>query len=220
MHPDLFQTLEEVARRIRQNEQPFGGIQLVLFGDFCQLPPISEDREVRFCFEAKSWGECFAEANSAMIKLTRVFRQEDAEFLSLLDDFRRGQCSPATAALIQARSRTIEEVDSIIPTPPVLFAKNASADARNDAKLRQIVGEERRFTAVDWHDAEFGRVVGAFDCTVPVVISLKVGATVVVVKNLKPLRLWNGACGVVTNFANGLYNSYFYCVIFSPYCYY
>ena len=62
---------------------------------------------------------------------------------------------------------------------------------------------------MDWHDAEFGHVMVEFDRTVPAVISLKVGAKVVVVKNLKPLRLWNGACGVVTKFANGLYNSYF-----------
>ena len=51
LSPDLFDKLENVARRLRHNEQPFGGIQLILSGDFCQLPCINSDD---FCFESKS----------------------------------------------------------------------------------------------------------------------------------------------------------------------
>ncbi|CAG8748576.1 21933_t:CDS:2, partial [Cetraspora pellucida] len=50
---ELFDKLESLARRIRQDEQPFGGIQLILAGDFCQLPPVG--KSPLYCFAAKSW---------------------------------------------------------------------------------------------------------------------------------------------------------------------
>ena len=55
LSPELFDKIEEIARIVRRNKKPFGGIQLILSGDFCQLPCVkSED----FCFEAKSWDTC------------------------------------------------------------------------------------------------------------------------------------------------------------------
>lgn len=71
---DLFDKLEELARIIRRDERPFGGIQLVITGDFFQLPPVGEKgRESKFAFEAKSWNQCI----SHTIELTNVFRQKD-----------------------------------------------------------------------------------------------------------------------------------------------
>ena len=55
----FFDQLEETARRIRGNSRPFGGLQLVLVGDFFQLPPVSRGRaETKFCFQAKAWSKC------------------------------------------------------------------------------------------------------------------------------------------------------------------
>jgi hypothetical protein len=71
----LWDKLEAVARKIRQNTKPFGGIQLVLCGDFFQLPPVP-DRYTRtsvFAFEAQSWPQCV----TRIIKLKQVFRQRD-----------------------------------------------------------------------------------------------------------------------------------------------
>jgi ATP-dependent DNA helicase PIF1 len=70
----LFDKLETLARTLRKNEQPFGGIQLVITGDFFQLPPVPEGgREAKFTFEAESWSKCIGHT----IKLTNVFRQKD-----------------------------------------------------------------------------------------------------------------------------------------------
>ena len=55
LDPDLFDKLEEIARIIRKSTLPFGKIQLILSGDFCQLPCIGINK---FCFEAKSWDKC------------------------------------------------------------------------------------------------------------------------------------------------------------------
>jgi len=70
----LFDKLEELARILRTNDQPFGGIQLVITGDFFQLPPVPDGpREMKFAFEAESWSRCIQHT----IKLTNVFRQKD-----------------------------------------------------------------------------------------------------------------------------------------------
>lgn len=54
---EFFDSIETVARVIRGNEEPFGGIQLILTGDFLQLPPIKSQV---FCFQAKSWSRSVA----------------------------------------------------------------------------------------------------------------------------------------------------------------
>lgn len=58
---NLLDKLEQIARRIRKNDDPFGGIQLVLTGDFFQLPPVAKKDEhnvVKFCFESEMWKRC------------------------------------------------------------------------------------------------------------------------------------------------------------------
>ena len=70
----LFDKLEALARTLRRNERPFGGIQLVITGDFFQLPPVPDyGREAKFTFESESWNRCVKHT----IKLSNVFRQKD-----------------------------------------------------------------------------------------------------------------------------------------------
>jgi ATP-dependent DNA helicase PIF1 len=70
----LFDKLEALARTLRKNELPFGGIQLIITGDFFQLPPVPDPgREAKFTFEAENWNKCIEHT----IKLTNVFRQKD-----------------------------------------------------------------------------------------------------------------------------------------------
>ena len=70
----MFDKLENLARTLRKDDRPFGGIQLIITGDFFQLPPVPDSgREVKFTFEAESWSRCIPHT----IKLTSVFRQKD-----------------------------------------------------------------------------------------------------------------------------------------------
>lgn len=57
---EYFEKVEVVARRVRNSEKPFGGIQLILCGDFFQLPPVckSKTEKVKFCFQTKAWDQC------------------------------------------------------------------------------------------------------------------------------------------------------------------
>ncbi len=79
---DMFDKLEEVARIIRKKPRPFGGIQLVITGDFFQLPPVPDSGKLaKFAFEAATWPTTIAET----IGLTQIFRQKDPgeEIISL-----------------------------------------------------------------------------------------------------------------------------------------
>jgi ATP-dependent DNA helicase PIF1 len=70
----MFDKLEELARILRKDQRPFGGIQLVITGDFFQLPPVTERGvDSKFAFEAESWNKAIPNT----IKLTSVFRQKD-----------------------------------------------------------------------------------------------------------------------------------------------
>lgn len=71
---DLFDKLEHIARRFRKKpDKPFGGIQLIITGDFFQLPPVTKGTMPKFAFEAKAWKDCI----QATVNLKKVFRQKD-----------------------------------------------------------------------------------------------------------------------------------------------
>ena len=84
----FFEKLEAVARRVRNNQKPFSGLQLILSGDFFQLPPVSRDG-FRFAFEAECWSRCVPQ----LVELTSVFRQSDPAFVAALNEVHLGCCS-------------------------------------------------------------------------------------------------------------------------------
>ena len=86
----LFETLEGLAREIRCNSSPFGGIQLVLSGDFFQLPPVSKTNTASFCFESTQWNSCV----TSCIALKNIYRQKDPEFVQMLNRLRVGDSTP------------------------------------------------------------------------------------------------------------------------------
>jgi ATP-dependent DNA helicase PIF1 len=70
---DLFDKLAHLACTLRKNTKPFGGIQLIVSGDFFQLPPVVKGGQVKFAFEDQKWTECIQRT----FNLTKVFRQKD-----------------------------------------------------------------------------------------------------------------------------------------------
>lgn len=110
---DFFDKLEEISRRIRNNGRPFGGIQLVVTGDFFQLPPVPENnREAKFAFSASTWNTSIEHT----ILLTQVFRQSDPEFAAMLNDMRLGKLSNETIKAFHGLSRPLDVDDSIEAT--------------------------------------------------------------------------------------------------------
>jgi ATP-dependent DNA helicase PIF1 len=109
----LFDKLEQVARTIRNNGRPFGGIQLVVTGDFFQLPPVPEKNTVaKFVFEAVTWDTCIQHT----ILLTHVFRQKDESFARMLNEMRLGKMTSNTVREFQKLSRPLNFRDELEAT--------------------------------------------------------------------------------------------------------
>lgn len=109
----LFDKLEQVARTIRNNGRPFGGIQLVVTGDFFQLPPVPDkNTTAKFVFDAVTWNTCIQHT----ILLTHVFRQKDEQFANMLNEMRLGKMSPATIREFKSLSRPLNFHDDLEAT--------------------------------------------------------------------------------------------------------
>ncbi|XP_044915102.1 ATP-dependent DNA helicase PIF1 isoform X3 [Felis catus] len=191
---DLFDKLEAVARAIRQQNKPFGGIQLIICGDFLQLPPVTKGSQPpKFCFQAKSWRRCVP----VTLELTEVWRQADQTFISLLQAVRLGRCSDEVTHQLQATASHKVGRDGIVATR--LCTHQDDVALTNERRLQELPGEVHSFKAMD-SDPEQARTLNAH-CPVSQILQLKLGAQVMLVKNLAVSRgLVNGARGVVVGF--------------------
>lgn len=87
----LFETLDCIARSIRGVNLPFGGMQLLLVGDFLQLPPIGPTAD--FCFKSNVWDDCGLSNTENIVFLRQMCRQTDIEFMRILNEVRQGRIS-------------------------------------------------------------------------------------------------------------------------------
>ena len=196
MDGKFFDLLESVARKIRGNTRPFGGIQLILSGDFFQLPPVSKNpASRRFAFEAESWERCV----QANVQLTQVFRQRDNDFIEILSHIRDGTVPESTLRALLARcSAPLSLEDGILPTQ--LFTHRADVEAINERQLASLSGDLVNFSAQDNGDA----AALQSSCPAPRSLRLKVGAQVMLTRNISARKgLVNGARGVVEKFTSG-----------------
>jgi ATP-dependent DNA helicase PIF1 len=110
---DLYDKLEHIARAIRNNGRPFGGIQLVITGDFFQLPPVPDKgKAAKFAFDAATWNTTIEHT----ILLTHIFRQKDPTFANMLNEIRLGKLTPASIKEFQRLSRPLKYEDEISAT--------------------------------------------------------------------------------------------------------
>jgi hypothetical protein len=140
------QKLEQVARVVRGNNSPFGGLQLILCGDFLQLPPVMQDthqKGVRFCFQSPAWEKCV----HVSFELTQVHRQSDPVFIEILQNVRIGrwgcavtdywlllqggiiQCVPSTVAISDLLCIPIWVLIRFIPQCSLVAPETSSNEA-------------------------------------------------------------------------------------------
>lgn len=189
---ELFDKIEHVFRIARERDVPFGGVQLVLFGDFLQLPPISKGPEqALFAFESEAWKK----AGIRTHLFTQVFRQADQPFADALGRLRVGDLHHPSIALIGARNNIPLPEDGIRPV--VIHTHNADVDRLNILELEKIPGPEFSFSAVDTGGRdEIDRLNR--DCLAPQTLRLKKDAQVMLLTNLDVADgLVNGSLGIV-----------------------
>ena len=144
--------LSFVASRARNDRRPFGGVQLVVCGDFYQLPPVDLSKD-GFAFESKCWSEVIR----CSVLLTQVFRQRgDATLMNILDEARIGELSIESAEALRRhatlpstafRGSTRNDAEIIIPT--LLECRNREVDKANELEMAKLPGEIYTFKSRD-----------------------------------------------------------------------
>lgn len=184
-----FELMNHIFQVARNNEKPFGGVKVILFGDFLQLPPVSD---VGYAFQS----DAFVDGEFEIKVLKTSFRQTNMDFYKILQECRQGKLSNDGLKLLKTR-----EVDEFPNNGAIrLFSTNKTVDAWNAAKFSEIPSATHVFYAEDWFsETKYSK---CFDNSIiDYEIHLKVGARVILCKNISVKDgLINGACGVIEKF--------------------
>lgn len=198
-HRKQFELVDKVLRYVKGNHLPFGGIQVLLTGDFFQLPPISkqmqyeESNRDRFCFMSPVW----AELKLKVCYLTEQHRNGVGPLNQLLNEIRSSSVSKESLAAIEDKLIVDSESDHL-PTLR-LYTHNKNVDYINHKKLKEIDGESKIFKAK--HEGNrFILEMLTKSILAPEHLELKIGAKVMFIKNNPDGDYVNGTQGEVFKF--------------------
>lgn len=192
---DMLDNIDISLRRNRGIDEPFGGVQMVFFGDLFQLPPVVASDFEKYVFRSKYESPYFFSSNimksgyeMLMVELNEVYRQADRGFINLLDNIRLRAIDYDDMETLNERHMPIpEDLDYYI----TLCSRNATVDAINSAELAKLDTPNHIFTA---------KVSGQYNTRqIPTELhlNLKVGAQIMFVKNDPKKRFVNGTIGKV-----------------------
>jgi ATP-dependent DNA helicase PIF1 len=204
---NMLDMVDMVCREIKQNSEPFGGMQIVLVGDFFQLPPIIkrnidddkqetliENKATNFAYDSSAWER----AQMITCYISEQYRQDDSEFLSVLSAIRADDVSEEHFNHIA--SRQVAEVDAPANITK-LFSHNIDVDRVNDVELAKLKTEEKSFLMTSEGNLSLVTALKK-GCLSPEVLKLKVGAVVMCTKNNPKERFVNGTLGTIIDFDN------------------
>ncbi|HET6747480.1 MAG TPA: PIF1 family DEAD/DEAH box helicase [Candidatus Saccharimonadales bacterium] len=194
LHDYRLDMVDEVCRLVRRKDEPFGGIQLIMSGDFFQLPPINkgDGRSGGFVVHSRVWQEL----DPTICYLEEQHRQDDEQLLGILNALRDGDIRRHHAEAL------LERVDQQPPEDAVLtelHTVNIDVDTLNDRKLDELPGDELFYTQATTGAANYVESLGR-SVLAPEVLRLKKGALVMAVKNAQDRRYANGSIGTVIDF--------------------
>ncbi|MEK7113963.1 MAG: AAA family ATPase, partial [Patescibacteria group bacterium] len=170
-----FEMADVICREVRRVDAPFGGLTVILVGDFFQLPPVSRRREVEFAYASKVWRDL----NLLTCYLTEQYRQDDTAFLGVLSAIRSGNVE--TLHYEELMRRHIEPTE-LPADAPKLFSHNADVDRINATELAKLPGASKKFKMSS--KGKDSLVEGLMrGCLSPEVLELKEGAAVMFTKN-------------------------------------
>ncbi|MCB9819759.1 AAA family ATPase [Candidatus Nomurabacteria bacterium] len=195
LHDYRLDMVDEVCRLVRKKpDVPFGGIQVVMSGDFFQLPPVNrrDSRGGGFVVNSDAWREL----DPVICYLNEQHRQDDGSLHGILEAMRAQDIRQSHAKALLSRTEMLPPEDQIYTE---LYTVNVDVDKQNKAKLSEIEGDEVAYeqttTGAKNYVESLERSVMA-----PSVLKLKVGALVMAVKNSPEKRYFNGSLGKVVAF--------------------
>lgn len=191
--PDLFFSMDKILRAFKLSDEPFGGVQVVLSGDFFQLPPVSRSvREIKFAWQTESWRE----ADLKICYLQEKFRQSDGALINILDEIRSGQVSETSMEIFRSRYKKDLAGDF---RAAKLYTHNVDVDRINFKELEALPDEMKNFDS--WNKGSKKNIEKIFNSSLVVgELKLKKGALVIFIKNNYEAGYINGTLGEVINF--------------------
>jgi len=199
--------IDMVCREIKQKDEPFGGIQIILVGDFFQLPPVvKKDYEqnkqnsliphirnkATFAYDAGAW----ARARPVICYLTEQHRQDDEHFLSVLSGIRANNISKEHLMYINSRQIDTNAIPENITK---LYSHNVDVDRVNNNELLKLKEKVKSFKMTGSGNDKIMETLKK-GCLSPENLELKIGAVVMCTKNNQKERFVNGTLGIVISF--------------------
>ena len=195
LNADRLDLVNNICQAIRQNLRPFGGLQVILCGDFFQLPPVTrrEEEDGRFVVDSGVWQDM----DLQICYLEEQYRQEDQDFLHVLAAIRHNAVSQDIAAILLDR---LNRPLSWPIKPTKLYTHNRDVDTENLFELSRLVGEERVYKMSGQGAAALVKSLKESYCLAPEILSLKPKALVMFVRNNFSKGYVNGTLGTVVDF--------------------
>ena len=193
---DVFNQIDKILKKANNNLKPFGGKQIIIFGDLFQLPPVAKREETEF-FTDKYGGIFFFNApaykdgNFEFREITEIFRQTDKEFIDILNDIRVGKINEKQIESLNEHYVT-EVPRRVVQVVPM---KN-EANNINSENLNKINGQEFEYQA----NVLVGKnIIKETDFPCDFDLKLKVGALVMMITNDQEHKRWvNGTLGIIS----------------------
>ena len=225
MSNKVFNILNEIAKQIRKNDKPFGGIQVILSGDFYQLPPVNKQfcnkedfdiEQTQFCFESKYWKQVI----DNVIELTYIFRQNDNTLVKILNQIRVGKLTKSSyKKLLECVEK--KDLNKEIKAT-ILFPVKKNVTIINNREFNKLKTEIKTFDIkIEFDDTKIDKSVTSrekeFEATYLInnimaekQVNLRVGAQVMCIANIDNQNdditdpIVNGSQGVIIDFKNNL----------------
>ena len=192
--PEIFSSIDMIIKAFKNNTKSFGGIQVILSGDFFQLPPISRGfKEKRFAWQSPSWKDLDLQT----CYLEKKFRQDDDKLISILDEIRSGNISQNTYDILNSRYNAKLNIEF---TPTKLYTHNLDVDKINNNELEKLPTKAHSFKFES--EGSKSNIEKIFKSSlVAEELALKKDAVVMFIKNNPEKGCINGTTGVVIDFS-------------------
>jgi ATP-dependent exoDNAse (exonuclease V) alpha subunit len=194
LHATFLETLDSVAKHMRRNDEPFGGLQVVFTGDFFQLPPVTKnfngEDDAVFAFQSRAW----VAAKPVVCYLTEQYRQGNDGLSDVLNAIRDGEITESHYEILEGRVGKKGHDDYI-----KLYTHNENVDRINEEAFARVKGEERQYEMITKGK---GVILEGLkkNCLADELLTLKIGAKVICIKNAQDRSYVNGSMGTVVSF--------------------